>query len=235
MDRSMIDAASGGALMDKTIVAARHQISNMARAGQPRTMNEIGAVDNLRLENQLIELTSLVRQLAIGQHQPIIATRVYGICTSLEHPTDMWPTLQETKSDHPKSVGAIGGYQYEKQPYQIQEATIFAKVESRAICSSTIRTCPKRTSRSKRLSTTDSIIPGTTVPEIATIESASLRQLTIFGGPDEVVSNKQPGVPPNHELQQYAVPAKYEGHHSTPQNTNRRVSKHCKPITIRRI
>ncbi|RDY07193.1 hypothetical protein CR513_08734, partial [Mucuna pruriens] len=30
MDRSMIDAASGGALMDKTPVAARHLISNMA-------------------------------------------------------------------------------------------------------------------------------------------------------------------------------------------------------------
>ena len=30
MDRSMIDAASGGALMDKTLVAARQLISNMA-------------------------------------------------------------------------------------------------------------------------------------------------------------------------------------------------------------
>ncbi|RDY07739.1 hypothetical protein CR513_08107, partial [Mucuna pruriens] len=53
-------------------------------------------VDNLRLENQLTELTSLVRQLAIRQHQPSIATRVCGICTSMEHLTDMCPTLQET-------------------------------------------------------------------------------------------------------------------------------------------
>ncbi|RDX95400.1 hypothetical protein CR513_22101, partial [Mucuna pruriens] len=59
-------------------------------------MNEIGAVDNLRLENQLTELTSLVRQLAVGQHQPNIAARVCGICTSMENPTDMCPTLQET-------------------------------------------------------------------------------------------------------------------------------------------
>ncbi|RDY12091.1 hypothetical protein CR513_03150, partial [Mucuna pruriens] len=29
MDRNMVDAASGGALMDKTLVAARHLISNM--------------------------------------------------------------------------------------------------------------------------------------------------------------------------------------------------------------
>ncbi|RDY13922.1 hypothetical protein CR513_01083, partial [Mucuna pruriens] len=62
MDRSMIDAASGGVLMDKTQVVARHLISNMAsntqqfgiRGGsQSRMVNEIGAVDNLRLENQL--------------------------------------------------------------------------------------------------------------------------------------------------------------------------------------
>ncbi|RDY11561.1 hypothetical protein CR513_03752, partial [Mucuna pruriens] len=30
----------------------------------------------------------------------------------------MCPALQETKSDQPESVGAIGGYQYGKQPYQ---------------------------------------------------------------------------------------------------------------------
>ncbi|RDY00685.1 hypothetical protein CR513_16103, partial [Mucuna pruriens] len=130
MDRSMIDAASGGALMDKTLVAARHLIPNMATntqqfgirgAGPSRMVNEIAVVDNLRLENQLIELTSLVRQLAVGQHQPSISARVYGICAFVEHPTDMFPILQETKSDHPVSVRAIGGYQYRKQPYQSQQ------------------------------------------------------------------------------------------------------------------
>ncbi|RDY09840.1 hypothetical protein CR513_05729, partial [Mucuna pruriens] len=117
MDQSMIDAASGGALMDKTPVATRHLIFNMEsntqqfgirEASQPRMVNEIDAVDNLRLENQLIELTSLVRQLAIGQHQPNIAARVCGICTSVEHPTNIFPTLQEIESDRPESVGAIG-------------------------------------------------------------------------------------------------------------------------------
>ncbi|RDX76766.1 hypothetical protein CR513_43212, partial [Mucuna pruriens] len=34
MDRSMIDAASGGALMDKTPIVARHLISNMANNTQ---------------------------------------------------------------------------------------------------------------------------------------------------------------------------------------------------------
>ncbi|RDX91061.1 hypothetical protein CR513_26988, partial [Mucuna pruriens] len=88
--------------MDKTPEATRHLISKMASntqqfrirgASQPWMVNEIGVVDNLRLENQLTELTSL-------------------------HPTDMCPTLQETESDHLENVGAIGGYQYGRQLYQ---------------------------------------------------------------------------------------------------------------------
>ncbi|RDX61411.1 hypothetical protein CR513_60366, partial [Mucuna pruriens] len=70
----MIDVASGGALMDKTPVAARHLILNMASNTQQfgirgaitnKAVNEVSSVDNLRMENQLIELTSLVRQLAV--------------------------------------------------------------------------------------------------------------------------------------------------------------------------
>ncbi|RDX97155.1 hypothetical protein CR513_20105, partial [Mucuna pruriens] len=127
MDRSMIDAASGGALMDKTPVAARHLISNMAsntqqfgiRGPNPsRPVNEIGAASNQRLENQLTELTSLVRQLAVSQHHPAMAAKVCGICTSVEHPTDLCPTLQETESSQTESVGAVGGFQYGKQSYQ---------------------------------------------------------------------------------------------------------------------
>ncbi|RDX98434.1 hypothetical protein CR513_18635, partial [Mucuna pruriens] len=127
MDRSMIDVASGGALMDKTPAAARHLISNMASNTQQfgirgpnlsQMVNEIGAPSNHRLENQLTELTSLVKQLVVSQHQLAMAVKICGICTSMEHPTDMCPTLQETESDQPENVGAIGGFQYGKQPYQ---------------------------------------------------------------------------------------------------------------------
>ncbi|RDY01779.1 hypothetical protein CR513_14849, partial [Mucuna pruriens] len=129
-------------------------------------VNVIGAVDNLRLENQLTELTSLVRQLAVGQHQPSIAARVCGICTSMEHPIDMYPTLQETESDHLESVGAIGA------------------VAIRAVCNSAIQT---------RLNVPqgqpgDSIILGATIPTIVTTKSVSSRRLTIFGGPDEALA-----------------------------------------------
>ncbi|RDX86432.1 hypothetical protein CR513_32230, partial [Mucuna pruriens] len=108
MDRSMIDAASGGALMDKTPAATRHLISNMVSNTQQFGVRG-PSLSWLRLENQLTELTSLVRQLTVVQHQPALATKVYGICTFVEHPTDMCPTLQETELDQPKSVGAISG------------------------------------------------------------------------------------------------------------------------------
>ncbi|RDX98890.1 hypothetical protein CR513_18131, partial [Mucuna pruriens] len=123
----MIDAASGGALMDKTPAATRHLISNMSSntqqfgirgPSQTQMVNEISAASNQRLENQLTELTSLVRQLVVGQHQPAMAAKVCGICTSVEHPTDMCPTLQETDSNQAENIGAIGGFQYGKQPYQ---------------------------------------------------------------------------------------------------------------------
>ncbi|RDX90225.1 hypothetical protein CR513_27933, partial [Mucuna pruriens] len=168
-------------------------------------VNEIGAVDNLRLKNQLTKLTSLVRQLAVSQHQPSMVATLCGICTSMEHPTDMCPKLQEIESDHPESVGAIA---------------ISARVESRAICRLTIWNYPECTSSSRGLSTTESAIPGATVPTTATTDSATSRQLTISGRPDEAVGNKQFGVSAKHELQQYAIPTKYECHHPRPQDTN---------------
>ncbi|RDX78187.1 hypothetical protein CR513_41563, partial [Mucuna pruriens] len=121
MNQSMIDATSVGALMDKTPAATRHLISNMASSTQQfgirgaipnKAVNKVGVVDNLRMENQLTELMSLVRQLAVSQHQQIPQVKACDICTSMEHFTDMCPTLQETKSDNAEPVGAIGGNQY---------------------------------------------------------------------------------------------------------------------------
>ncbi|RDY00247.1 hypothetical protein CR513_16604, partial [Mucuna pruriens] len=41
------------------------------------------------MENHLAELTSLVRQLVVGQQQPTMAAKICGICTFVEHPTDI--------------------------------------------------------------------------------------------------------------------------------------------------
>ncbi|XP_068655796.1 uncharacterized protein [Aristolochia californica] len=68
-DRSMIDAASGGALVDKTPKAARNLITNMAANSQQfgtrlelpsKNVNEINISS---LEQQITSLTSLVRQM----------------------------------------------------------------------------------------------------------------------------------------------------------------------------
>ncbi|RDY12519.1 hypothetical protein CR513_02674, partial [Mucuna pruriens] len=76
-----------------------------------KAVNEVSIIDNLRMENQLIELTLLV-----SQHRQIPQVKVCGICTSVEQLIDMCPTLQETESDNAELVGAIGGNQYGRQP-----------------------------------------------------------------------------------------------------------------------
>ncbi|RDY08777.1 hypothetical protein CR513_06956, partial [Mucuna pruriens] len=143
-------------------------------------VNKIGVASNLRLENQLSKLTSLVRQLAVGQHQPNMAAKVCGICTSVEHPTNLCPTLQETESDQPENVGAIDNH--------------FNQDRSRALCSPKIRTYTECTSRISSLPTVESIISSTAFPTTAAAENATARQFSIYGGPDEATCNKQFGV-----------------------------------------
>jgi hypothetical protein len=71
-DRSIIDAASGGALVDKTPETARQLISNMA--ANSKQFGTRGNFSNKRvkevsisnLENKVNDLTSLMRSLACG-------------------------------------------------------------------------------------------------------------------------------------------------------------------------
>ncbi|RDX75205.1 hypothetical protein CR513_44935, partial [Mucuna pruriens] len=113
MDRSMIDAASGGALMDKTPAAARHLISNMASNTQ---QFGIRGPNQSRMIGESVDQVDIISDTV--EHQPAMAAKICGICTSMEHPTDMCPTLQETELDKPENVEAVGGFQYGKQQYQ---------------------------------------------------------------------------------------------------------------------
>lgn len=102
MDINILDATSGGALVDKTLVAAKTLIENMSLNSQQFTtrnnyvvltkgVHEIQASSfNKVLKTRNNELNSLVRELLVGKTQ---TKRLYGICTSLEHPTDTGPTL----------------------------------------------------------------------------------------------------------------------------------------------
>ncbi|XP_048227305.1 LOW QUALITY PROTEIN: uncharacterized protein LOC125369336 [Ricinus communis] len=112
MDRSMIDAASGGALVDKTPEEAKQLISNMAENSQQfgtradgatRRVNEVSTEN---LENQISDLTALVRQMAVGQ---LRMAKVCGICSLQGHPTDMCPTLQQDSMQEPNALGGFAG------------------------------------------------------------------------------------------------------------------------------
>ena len=106
MDRSMIDVASGGALMDKTSTVARDLIANMAKNFQQfgsklitrtRGVGEIPDVDLLRIEHKLDEMASLIKQLTMGHYvTPTIApepTRVCGIYACPSHSINGCPQL----------------------------------------------------------------------------------------------------------------------------------------------
>ena len=112
MDRNMIDAASGGALVHKTPTEAINLISNMAANSQqfgtrqdypPRKVNEVSTSS---IDQRLDNLTSLVEKLVVGNMQQVKAC---GICSNLGHPTDMCPTLQDEPHEQANAVGGFPG------------------------------------------------------------------------------------------------------------------------------
>ncbi|KAK4404448.1 hypothetical protein Sango_0813400 [Sesamum angolense] len=90
MDRKLIDAASGGALFNKTPTEARNLISIMASNTQ-----QFGT----RYDDP-------PRRIKRTQH-----VKACGICTSPAHITDMCPTLQETPTGHADAIGGFSGQQ----------------------------------------------------------------------------------------------------------------------------
>ncbi|XP_048229087.1 uncharacterized protein LOC125369859 [Ricinus communis] len=115
MDRSMIDAASGGALVDKMPEEAKQLISNMAENSQQfstradEATRRVNEVSTKNLENQISDLTALVRQMAVGQLQ---MAKVCGICSLQGHPTDMCSTLQQ---DSIQEANALSGFTGQSQ------------------------------------------------------------------------------------------------------------------------
>ena len=115
----MIDAASGGALVDKTPELARLLISNMAANSQQFSMRhdpppqpkKVNKVSIASLEQKFDKLTSLIQQLAVGNMHQIKAC---GICSNMGHQTDMCPTRQEDTNEH---AHAMGGYQNQQRKY----------------------------------------------------------------------------------------------------------------------
>ncbi|KAL2247914.1 UNVERIFIED_CONTAM: hypothetical protein Sindi_2643700 [Sesamum indicum] len=92
MDKKLIDAASGGALFDKTPTEARKLISTMASNTQQFGVRHD---DPPRKSNE-------------DTYQQV---KTCGICTLTGHATDMCPTLQESTTEHADAVGGFAGQQ----------------------------------------------------------------------------------------------------------------------------
>ncbi|KAF1881773.1 hypothetical protein Lal_00014522 [Lupinus albus] len=87
MDRSIIDAANGGALGDMTPFEARCLIEKMASNSQQFNARSVDAI-----------------LLATTLQKPSMA-RVCGIFTSTDHYSDVFPSLLKPRTgDHPETV-----------------------------------------------------------------------------------------------------------------------------------
>ncbi|XP_052885323.1 uncharacterized protein LOC128293819 [Gossypium arboreum] len=109
MEMKMIDAASGGALVNMTPQRVRELISTMAANSQQYRPNSeptrrVNGVNISTLEDKLDKLTNVVQSLLTEKKS---LTPLCGICTTSEHPTDLCPILNDNSTAH---VDAIGGF-----------------------------------------------------------------------------------------------------------------------------
>ncbi|KAM2091890.1 hypothetical protein PS2_030064 [Malus domestica] len=103
IERQMLDASAGGALVDMTPVAAKTLIANRAHNAQqyegvgqredPRqhSVNEVNAISEI--QSQLANLTSLVSQVVIGSKPQ--ENQVCTVCSIQGHPSEKCPKLIE--------------------------------------------------------------------------------------------------------------------------------------------
>ncbi|KAK9076094.1 hypothetical protein SSX86_004427 [Deinandra increscens subsp. villosa] len=115
LERRLINASSGGALLDKTPTQIRALITSIAEDTKHSAQDEEWYVDTPRavkevttprIENQLDVLTKAVMQLTKDKGVEPKA-RACGICLQFGHPTDACPMLQEDV----EQAQAIGGFQ----------------------------------------------------------------------------------------------------------------------------
>ncbi|KAM2554849.1 hypothetical protein TB2_018938 [Malus domestica] len=121
IERQMLDASAGGALVDKTPVVAKILIVNQAlnaqqyeRVGQrdPPRQHQVNEVSSIgEIQSQLANLTILVSRVVEGLKMQ--GTSACGMCSMQEHLNDQCPQLIENEGW--ESVNVIG-YQSQNQP-----------------------------------------------------------------------------------------------------------------------
>ncbi|CAN6712666.1 unnamed protein product [Malus baccata var. baccata] len=122
IERQMLDASAGGALVDKTPTAAKTLIANRAwnaqqyegvgQRGTPRQhqVNEVSAITEL--QNQMANLTTLLSQVVEGPKVQNVSA--CGVCSMQGHPMDKCPQLIENGGW--ETLNAVGfGQQYQQR------------------------------------------------------------------------------------------------------------------------
>ncbi|CAN6547344.1 unnamed protein product [Malus baccata var. baccata] len=122
IERQMLDASAGGALVDKTPTAAKTLIANRAlnaqqyegvgQRGTPRQhqVNEVSAI--AELQNQMANLTTLLSQVVEGPKVQNLSA--CGVCSMQGHPTDKCPQFIENGGW--ETLNAVGfGQQYQQR------------------------------------------------------------------------------------------------------------------------
>ncbi|CAN6552300.1 unnamed protein product [Malus baccata var. baccata] len=126
IERQMLDASAGGALVDKTPTAAKTLIANRALnaqqyegVGQRSTtrqhqVNEVSAITEL--QNQMANLTTLLSQVMEGPKVQNVSA--CGVCSMQGHPTDKCPQLIENGGwETLNAVGFGQSYQQRNDPF----------------------------------------------------------------------------------------------------------------------
>nr|XP_027109381.1 uncharacterized protein LOC113729261 [Coffea arabica] len=119
-DRNIIDVASAGALMNKTSREAWELIEGMAESSQQFSTREdipthhVNEVNISSMQKQLVELTSMVHQIAMGNMQYV---KICGICKEVSHPTDGCLMLQEESAEQVNMAGNMPMPRMQYDPY----------------------------------------------------------------------------------------------------------------------
>ncbi|KAM1557066.1 hypothetical protein ACFX10_040536 [Malus domestica] len=126
IERQMLDASAGGALVDKTPTVAKTLISNRALNAQqyegvgqrsnprPHQVNEVSAITEL--QNQMANLTTLLSQVVEGPKVQNVAA--CGVCSMQGHLTDKCPQLIENGGwETLNAVGFGNQYQPRNDPF----------------------------------------------------------------------------------------------------------------------
>ncbi|CAN6725407.1 unnamed protein product [Malus baccata var. baccata] len=121
LERKMLDASAGGALVDKTPRDAKTLIANRALNAQqyegvgqrdtlrPHHVNEVSSISEL--QSQMANLTSMLSQLVEGPKTQ--GTTICGVCSIQGHQSDQCPQLIENGGW--ESANAVG-YGNQNQP-----------------------------------------------------------------------------------------------------------------------